>query len=380
MKMTTKNNLNRTLSDSVKSSIVLALLCFTGYALAETEDSQWEASGSLILTYQDINSNSIDDEFQSSADLFIVKQSESSGWTTHFEITTSSRNNAISGKLVEANADAGSALDKDNNGRLQLSEVYYQLGTENNQSWVFGLVDVSGFFEQSRIASDETTQFLGASFVGNPTIEYPDYTLGVVYEQPIENGITIRAALAGSNGISDNAERSYSQLLSVADSHKGAFAVTSVSWKSELWLLRTGGWINTADHTTVKGDKNNIENYGGYFLFGYKQNNHALNFRLGMANKEVSRAATFTSVAYQFEHHNTTLGLGMARSFLSSEEVNSLLGDVTQYEIYLRQKLSSKFFLTADFQIIDNSDFGVEDLTRDQSLEVWGIRTSYLFD
>jgi hypothetical protein len=86
--------------------------------------------------------------------------------------------------LVETNADAGTALDPDRRGRVQLSELNYQLHRPAGRELTFGLLDASGYLDRTRITNDENVQFLGASFVNNPTIEFPDYTLGAVYQSP----------------------------------------------------------------------------------------------------------------------------------------------------------------------------------------------------
>jgi len=68
-----------------------------------------------------------------------------------------------------------------------------------------GLLDPSGYLDRRRITNDENVQFLGASFVNNPTIEFPDYTLGLVYERPGNaGGPQINAVLTSSNGLIDN--------------------------------------------------------------------------------------------------------------------------------------------------------------------------------
>ena len=119
-------------------------------------------------------------------------------------------------------------MNKDSKGRLQLSELYYQYRFSSTQQISVGLLDMSGFFEQSRIASDETTQFLGTYFTGNPLIEFQDYTLGMVYEHELVKDVALRAAVSSSNGLADNSTRSYNDVLSITELEKGVFAITSL--------------------------------------------------------------------------------------------------------------------------------------------------------
>ena len=135
----------------------------------------------------------------------------------------------MSGRLPEANTDAGTALDRHRNGRIQISEFDYLHRRGRRHALTLGLIDPSSYFDQRRIASDENTQFLGASFTGSPTIAFPDYTPGGVYERTGTRGVTVRAAIAGSNGLADNPDASCAQPLELDAPGKGLFATTFVA-------------------------------------------------------------------------------------------------------------------------------------------------------
>lgn len=131
----------------------LAASAVSGRALA----TDWELGGGVVLTHQQTNEQDIASETAASADLVLTKQQLSGGWLIHVEAASTVKPQGIASNLPEANTDAGSALTKSGKGRLQLSELYYQHQFNNNQQLSVGLLDVSGFFEQSRIASDEAT-------------------------------------------------------------------------------------------------------------------------------------------------------------------------------------------------------------------------------
>jgi porin len=356
------------------AAAALALISGTHIASA----NEVAITGSLVLTQQDADAAHIRHETAASADLMLTQQKNAHGWFIHVEATTSLQPGHVASMLPEANGDAGSALDKDGKGRLQLSELYYQYSFADKQVVSAGLIDISGFFEQSRIASDESTQFLGASFTGNPIIEFPDYTLGIVYEHELAAGPVVRGAISSSNGIADNSARSYSQLLSVTDKEKGLFAITSISWNSPAHLLRLGVWTNTAEHRVIGSDSRSEDNYGVYLLAGYRQGPHGWNLRLGLANENVSRASGFTSLGYQFHSGDYVLGAGAARAYLSAQESNPLLDNSNQYELYLRYALSDGMFVTADVQRIYNSDFGEIADNRNTAVHVYGVRLTLL--
>jgi len=371
-------NNNKHFSPFVRNILAILVVGTTSESFAET--TPWEITGNVVITHQTTNESHIRNESAGSADLVVQRQYGSGTWLGHIETSTTPGSNGVSSMLPEANADIGSALDEDNEGRIQLSELYYTHLFSSDQIISAGLLDVSGFFEQSRLASDETTQFLGTFFSGNPTIEFPDYTLGIVYEAGLSHGVVLRGALAGSDGLADNPERSYSQLLSVDDDDKGLFGIASASWKARSWLLRAGAWLNTADHQTLDMTSDNQANYGAYMLAGYKKNRHAANIRLGLANPDVSQAAAFASAAYRYQSGPYTAGAGVGRVFLSSQEPSTSLDDTDQYELFLRYTLRKGLFLTGDVQRIVNSDFGTSHDNRHQHATVYGVRLTWLYE
>jgi porin len=357
------------------TSVFLSTL--TPVGLCQAND--WDLSGGVVIIHQRPDVAHIKNETTASADVILSQQQTGNGWVVHVEAASTLDSMGVANMLPEANSDAGSAQDEQGKGRLQMSELYYQYRFSANQQLSAGLIDVSGFFEQSRIASDEATQFLGASFTGNPIIEFPDYALGAVYQHDVVNGPVLRAAVSSSNGIADNSTRSYSQLLSVREKDKGVFAIVSASWKTPAYLFRLGAWANTAAHSTLDGNSGNADNYGVYLLAGYQHGQHAVNTRFGLANDKVSKASAFTSVGYQYSSGAYVFGAGAARAFLSSDVIDPLLDDTKQYELYLRYALTQVVFLTGDVQRIFNSDFGEQSENRDQAHTVYGLRFSYLF-
>lgn len=255
----------------------------------------------------------------------LTHATDANEWNIHVEANTTPHTQGVSGLLPEANADAGSALDQDRRGRIQLSQLNFRHTFNPRQAFTTGLLDVSSHFDQSRIASDETTQFLGVAFTGNPAIEFPDYTLGLVYEHALTAGPTLRIGIASSNGLADNPKHSYSQLVNLDANEKGLFAITSATWKNPAWLLRSGVWTHTADHDLLDGTGGGRRNYGAYLLAGRQAGQHAFNLRMGIANQNVTQAAGFAGLSYRYLHKPFELGVGTARIFLSSQTSNPAL-------------------------------------------------------
>lgn len=375
MNMSAQDNLTHKSYNIVASSIVSMLAISPSVAA-----TQPTFSGGFTATYQATKDGRIDNEITASADLVITWKLENDELYSYIEANNSPKSNAISSHVPEANADAGSALDKDLDGRVQISEIGYRHFINKSQMLIFGLIDVTAYFDQSRIASDENSQFIGVSFVQNPTIEFPDYTLGVVYENALNQNITMRAALTASHGIADNPNVSYAQLVDVDDEDRGIFSILSLTHTIKQWLFRGGIWTHTAPHNSIDGSRDNLKNYGSYFLSGYKKDNHGINLRLGQSNERVSLAQRFAGLSYQYRQSPFVFGVAAARIFTSDDNPASTDDDTVHYEAYLRYRINQRFFITADIQQLINSNFDTSDTLNDHRQALYGLRLSYIVE
>ncbi|SMQ58848.1 Carbohydrate-selective porin, OprB family [Pseudidiomarina planktonica] len=348
----------------IKAIFGIVLATAAGHAVAGSAD--WNLNGNAVLIHQSTNEINAETEFSASGDLVITRQLGSGEWLAHVEASSAPTSDGVSSVYPEVNEDAGSALDKNNNGRIQLSELYYTHSFRNRQSVSLGLIDLSGLFDQSQIASDETTQFLGSSFARNITIEFPDYTLGVVHNSKLSSNLEWRSAIASSNGLADNPERSYSELARLSADGKGMFGITSASWQANEWLFRAGAWLNTADHQSLDMTEDGLTNYGAYALAEYARGQHAVNVRVGAANADTSQAAKFASIAYRYQWDKLTTGVAFGRTFESSKLPGSTRSDTNHYELFLRYNLMPSLQLTGDVQ-------------RFQSATVMGVRLTWLY-
>ena len=337
-----------------------------------------EITGGATMAYLLSDDDNINNELTFSSDLVFTWSLYQDSFYLYLEAYNSPKNNAISSVLPEANADAGSAIDKDLKGRIQISELGYRHFIDQSQFLTFGLIDISNYFDQSRIASDENTQFLGVTFVQNPTIEFPDYTLGMVYENAIQTDLVFRTAVTSSHGISDNPNLSYSQLININSDNKGLFLISSLSQHFGDWLFKGGVWLNTADHQTLNNSAADKNNYGGYLLTGYQVNEHGINIRLGTSKESISFAQHFIGVSYQYKQAFWAFGLGAAKIFLSDSISNSTNKDTQQLETYVRYKINSNFLITTDIQYLSNSNFNFSDVIYEKDQTLLGLRLTYL--
>ncbi|MDH3419074.1 MAG: carbohydrate porin [Gammaproteobacteria bacterium] len=291
-----------------------------------------------------------------SADLYLQHRGRNGNWFVYVEGNSSLDTDAASTILIEANADAGTALDPDRSGRIQISEINYRTELGDGAFLTIGLLDASGYLDRTRITNDENVQFLGASFVNNPTIAFPDYTVSMVYERPAE-GVRpqVNAVLASANGLADNPNLSYSQLLRLTDDNDGAFAAIGLGWPSERHLIRVGAWVNTRPHGSLDGSRDDATNYGAYAVYGRSWHNHGLNVRIGLANEELVEGAQFASIAYRFRWRQHALGAGIARTYLSPAIDDLNRDDSTQLELFGRFNLTPTIHFTVSIQRLIHS-------------------------
>ena len=332
------------------------LLIFTPYS---SEAAQWETEGGLTLVHLETLDSRVGDDQTLSADLFLSRTDEYGGLMIYVEGNSSLSADNASTVFIEYNADAGSARDADRKGRLQISEFNYRFADAFDGSLTLGLIDASAYLDRSRITNDENIQFLGASFVNNPTIEFPDYTLGVVWEKEATSELPeLNIVLASASGLADNPNLSYSQLIQLTDDNDGVFAAVGAGWVQKSFLFRLGAWINTQPHDQLSDPTSSgHDNYGLYTVMGHSWEGHAINLRAGIARESVSEGAGFLSLSYRLLWNEYAIGLGVARTFLSEDSSLPGKGDNTQVELYARRSINDRLHFTASVQKLRNSSF-----------------------
>jgi hypothetical protein len=334
--------------------------------------------GGVTAIFQASDDKNINAELTTSFDLVTTLPAGNGKWVIYVEGNTSPRTDGVSSLLGEANADAGSALDRDGNGRLQVSEAHYfhPLG---GGLLVSGLVDVTASLDNSEVANDETSQFLSSSLVGNPTIDFPDYSLGLVYNRETGENRGYSLALTSSHGLADNPNASYSQLVDVGADGKGVFAAAEGQWPVADTKLHAGAWINTADHDRLDGSTGTDQNYGVYLTVDGHLATDLWNLRAGVANDKVSQASQFLSAAFEHPFVSTTLGLGIAYTGLSDQDATPQLDDILQAEGYLRFTPYDSLSVTPIVQWIRNSGFDASGSTLKAEQTLFSVRFNYTF-
>jgi len=164
------------------------------------------------------------------------------------------------GKGLEDNLVLYSNVNRDINDEVnvQVTEAWYEQGLFKDRAVVtFGKLDPTVYFDQSEVANDETTQFLGRIFRNSPTVDFPDNNAGIrlayLPKEWLELGYGAFNAKSGWEKIGDN-----------------LFNIGQVSFKTSFRNLpgnyRFYGWANNANHTKWNDPEKTKETAYGFGL------------------------------------------------------------------------------------------------------------------
>jgi len=336
-----------------------------------------EVSGGATIVGQATSDSRARPEIVASFDLFVEVPLGRGRLVTYAEANTTPRLNGVSRLVGEANTDAGTALNRRRRGRVQLSEVRLVWPLASDFRAHGGLLDATGFLDVSRIANDENLFFLGVPFVNNPTIEFPDYALGVAMEGAISGPLRGAFTITSTHGLADNPNVSYSQLLDLNGDGKGVFAGGALRWVGPAGRVSVGTWVRSAAVPRLDGAGPDEVNSGAFAVVGRTRGQHSLSFRTGIASGAVSAVRGFTGLTYLWARRPDAIGVGLGRSF-SSNAVPDLV-DVTHGEVFVRRRLFREVFVTVSGQRIINAGFDASSSVVSRKLWVGGFRLSTQF-
>lgn len=296
----------------------------------------WE--GGVTAVYQAADAAGVDAELGASADLFIRHTRPRGEWLLYVEAASTVDADGVAARYPGANADAGTVLDAGGDGRAQVSELNYTRHWTPRDSLMLGLIDPSSWLDREHIANDENLHFLNRSFVNNPTIPFPDYTLGAVYRRAAQAAYPeLVVVLARADGLADLPDRAYRELAD--GDRRGVFLGAGTVWGSERGRLRLGGWLRTAEGSDFAGRARTRSRRGACLVLGREHAAHAFNVRLGLARGGVTPASGFAALAWERETQRGVLGAGIARTWHSGRRDGRALDDVTDAELFFRTPL-----------------------------------------
>ena len=125
------------------------------------------------------------------------------------------------------------------------------------------------------------------------------------------------------------------------------------------WAFRLGGWWRSDEHR-ILGTTGDVTdgNYGSYAILGWRHGPDAVNFRFGVARKEVSIANQFVAIAYERETNHGLFGVGLARTSVADNFRQRILADVWDAEVFYRFGIANdRIQITPSIQYVENPGF-----------------------
>jgi hypothetical protein len=356
--------------------LALALVAFSSAAEAGNAVVKGGLTGVL---QQEIDSGA--DDASLSGDLFVSYPTAGGNWFLYIEGATGNDADSVFNLYPEVNGDANSVLDRNGRSHLQVSELYYRFNFGERTQLLIGHLDTSAQIDRSRIANDENTQFLGASFVNNPAIAFPDYTLGILYRQlAVARRPELTLIVSSSDGIADNPGRSYSELVNIAEAGKGIFSSASARWFRGATEYGAGIWIRTDDQPLLDDASRSGHRRGAYAIYGLGFGPQTLNFRAGVANEAVSDVSAYAGISYRYQRPRGTFGLGAARIFQSPHARTATSDDTDHIEAWYRVPvIANHLQITADIQYVRNSGFDASGTPAGANAVLAALRFNYVF-
>lgn len=338
----------------------------TGQALEEKQASQSatrqaDIEGILIGTVQmasdsHVKGQDVEPEGSGQFYLFGTLPMGEGAWNLELRAGTTPRDRGVTSFYGEVNDTVGETLNSDGDGRIAATQLFYAVSVGSGELSL-GLLDATSLLDANEIADDEYTQFLGTSFVNNPSIEYPSFALGLNYRAPISDNLGYQVFVSSTGGLEDENDPTYNNTVNVGEDGKGVFAGGELLVNVGDVYGSFGGWYNGADHSQLNNPAaDNKDNYGGYVSGGGPLGPGQWVVWGGVANDKVSPVANFMAAAYAVDIQRTTLGVGLSR-IGDSDHLPGKTDAIVQAEIYLRINVYQNFYVTPDLQYVNNSGF-----------------------
>lgn len=233
----------------------------------------------------------------------------------YMEASTTPRSGGIADRIGFANADAGTALNGEGEGRFQLSELFVTWPFPGQAGIRAGLMDLTGLLDVSRIANDENLHFLAQPFVNNPTILFPDYALAAALLRRVSalaDGL-LTITVSSSHGLADNPGASYEELFDVGAPDRGVFAAGRMIWDRTRWRGSVGGWISTGERLASDPEPRPLPDRGLFTVLGWTGETSALSARIGLAQGVVA-TEPFVGLNWLGGLGSNAVGIGLART------------------------------------------------------------------
>ena len=276
----------------------------------------------------------------------------------------------------------GANADAIGNQGPVVKELYYQGPVFVNSFIIMvGKIDFTGVFDATAYADDECTQFLNTAFVNDPTIPFPQYSLGVVLNLDMTDSWYIMGGIADAQA--DSRETGFRTAFGGEDYFFYALEtgitpeLTSANGPMQ-GTYRIGLWnnpqpkANTDRAAAGKSYRDDIGFYTSCDQMLYKENRYLEDSqglgvfgRFGYANIDLNPIGNFWSIGLQYQglfegRDNDVLGVGFAQGLFSNNAGANDGEDYTEnyenvLEVYYNAQITPWLSLSPSIQYIGNT-------------------------
>ena len=268
----------------------------------------------------------------------------------------------------------GVNADAIGNDAILVKQLFYEGPIfSDNLTLMIGKIDFTGVFDATAYADDECTQFLNATFVDDPTIPFPEYSLGIVLTYDLTDSWYIMGGIADAEA--DGRETGFNTTFNGDDYFLYIFetGVTPQldSVKGPLQgAYRVGFWTDPQPKAH-SGTSNTYRNDVGFYLsfdqMLAKENSDPEDsqglgtfFRYGYADGKRNDLTNLWSLGFQYQgllegRDDDVLGIGFAQGFFSNLASTTYTDDYENaLELYYNTQVTPCLSLSPSIQYIGN--------------------------
>ena len=247
-----------------------------------------------------------------------------------------------------------------------VKELYYQGPVFGNSFTIMvGKIDFTGVFDATAYADDECTQFLNAALVDDPTIPFPDYSLGAVLNWDMTDSWYLMGGVADAQA--NGRETGFRTTFHDEDYFFYALETGITATNS---TYRVGLWNDPQPKANADGVKNYRDDVGVYTSCDrmlHKENADpedgqglGVFARYGYAPSKRNDITNFFSAGFQYQglfdgRDDDVLGAAFAHGSFSNTAASSYPEDYENaLEVYYNAQVAPWFNLSPSIQYVAN--------------------------
>jgi len=271
----------------------------------------------------------------------------------------------------------GVNADAIGNRSMDVKQLFYEGSVfDDALSLMIGKIDFTGIFDCSAFADDESSQFLNAAFVDDPTIPFPAYSLGAAVTYSPTDSWYVSAGIADAQA--DSRETGFRTTFHKEDYFFYIFETgVAPQFDSSNGPLqgayRAGFWNDPqpkANTDLAEAGKKYRDNAGLYLSFDQMlarenaepKDNQGLGvfFRYGYAGSKRNDITNFFSLGFQYQglidgRDDDVLGIGFARGIFSNSADTTYTDDYENaIELYYNAQAAPWLNISPSVQYVAN--------------------------